>query len=54
MIRYTSHKGRTVAAHAEGPVEQQRDRRRSPDHVTNVRRKQREAKRAAAAAALFA
>ncbi|NUX98755.1 hypothetical protein [Paraburkholderia youngii] len=47
MVRFTQRKGRVIAAHIDGPVEPRReDRRRSKDHVTNVRRKQREAKRA--------
>jgi hypothetical protein len=52
MIDYTNHRGLVVAAHSHGPVEGRklqapgRDRRRDKQHVTNVRRQQREAKRA--------
>jgi hypothetical protein len=52
MITRTLRNGSTIAAHCTGPVEERsfalpgRDARRSKLHVTNVRRKQRDAKRA--------
>jgi hypothetical protein len=50
MIQHTLRQGRVIAAHCSGPIEQrpvaERDRTRSKLHVSNVRRQQREAKRA--------
>jgi hypothetical protein len=52
VIAHTLRQGRVIAAHCNGPVEGRefklpgRDSRRSKLHVSNVRRQQREAKRA--------